>query len=80
MEAYATFCHQTIFDPFKRKLAPLTDPETVGTDKKYCNNVGDLFDECTALQIALGNLNPNNLKQLDNWDPSNMIVIKWKYD
>ncbi|KAJ8984474.1 hypothetical protein NQ317_006134, partial [Molorchus minor] len=79
MVADATFRHQTIFDPFKKKLLPLTDPAVCGTNPKYCKNAGDIFDHDKAYQIALGNLHPTTFKQLDNWVPADMVCITYMY-
>lgn len=69
MIADATFKHQIVFDPFKKKLVPLIDPEVTGTDPKYCVNAGEIYDHKTAYQVALGNLHPSKSKKLDDWDP-----------
>lgn len=69
MIADATFRHQIVFDPVKRKLVPLTDPETNGTKLEHCCNAGDMLDNETAFQLALGNLEPFTLKVLDTWCP-----------
>ncbi|XP_018568857.1 exonuclease 1 [Anoplophora glabripennis] len=69
--ADATFRHQTVFDPFKKKLVPLVDPEITGTKPEFCKNAGEIFDHETAYQVALGNIHPNNFKPLDNWSPAN---------
>lgn len=71
MIADATFKHQVVFDPFKRKLVPLIDPEVTGTDPKYCLNAGEMYDHNTAYQVALGNLHPSKLNKLNDWDPKN---------
>lgn len=76
--AEATFRHQTVFDPFKKKLVPLTDPEIAGTNPKFCKNAGEIFDHETAYQVAIGNIHPNNFKRLDNWSPPNDTVSTTK--
>lgn len=69
MVALATFKHQIIYNPLKRKLEHLTDPEESGTPKEHCKNAGEFFDEDTAFQLALGNLDPFTLKKVDDWNP-----------
>lgn len=72
--ADATFRHQTVFDPFKKKLVPLVDLDITGTNPKFCKNAGEIFDNEKAYQVALGNIHPTNFKHLDNWSPPNEIV------
>lgn len=67
--ADATFKHQIVFDPFKKKLVPLIDPQVTGTNPKYCENAGEIYDHDKAYQVALGNLHPSSFKRLNNWDP-----------
>lgn len=69
MIADATFRHQIVFDPLKRKLVRLNEPEDCGTNLEYCRNAGEYFDNETAFQLALGNLDPFTLKQMDDWNP-----------
>lgn len=69
MIADATFQHQIIYDPIKRKLRPLTDPQRAGTKPEYCVNAGRFFDEDLAYQIALGNVDPLTNLKCDNWCP-----------
>ncbi|KAJ8930425.1 hypothetical protein NQ314_016751 [Rhamnusium bicolor] len=73
MVADATFRHQIVFDPFKKKLVPLTDPAVFGTNPKYCKNAGEIFDHEQAYHIALGNLHPTTFKRLDSWLPSETV-------
>lgn len=68
-KAHATFMHMLVYDPLQRKLVHLTDPKSVGTEMRYCTNAGTFFDNDTAFQLALGNLDPFTLKQLDDWSP-----------
>ncbi|KAG5899459.1 hypothetical protein JTB14_015312 [Gonioctena quinquepunctata] len=70
MIADATFRHQTVFDPFKRQLVPLTEPQVCGTNPKYCKNAGEIFSNDTAYQVALGNLHPTKHKELNSWSPT----------
>lgn len=69
MVADATFRHQVVYDPLKRRLVRLTDPEECGTKLDYCRNAGEFYDDERAFQLALGNLDPFTLKKVDNWSP-----------
>lgn len=69
MVADATFKHQIVYDPLKRKLVRLNDPESCGTKPEYCRNAGEFLDDERAFQLALGNLDPFTLKQVDVWSP-----------
>lgn len=70
MIADATFKHQLVFDFINRKLVSLQDPNILGTTKEYCVNAGEFFDNKTAFQLALGNLDPFTLEKLDDWLPN----------
>ncbi|KAF7279721.1 hypothetical protein GWI33_006801 [Rhynchophorus ferrugineus] len=72
LEANATFLHQVIFDPYKRKLVHLQDPEELGTDPRYLLSAGEKFSDEKAYQVALGNLDPYNFEEYDNWEPENL--------
>ncbi|KAJ8914774.1 hypothetical protein NQ315_013277 [Exocentrus adspersus] len=74
MVALATFQHQTVFDPFKRKLVPLVDPQITGLSPKFCKNAGEIFDHEKAYQVALGNIHPTSFRTLDNWYPNDSIA------
>lgn len=69
MKADATFKHMVVFDPVERKQARLNEPSDMGTDPDLCCNSGNFLDDETALELALGNLNPFSMKRLDNWHP-----------
>lgn len=69
MMADATFKHQVVFDPFKKILVHLIDPQITGTNPKYCVNAGEMYDHARAYQVALGNLHPSSQKKLNEWDP-----------
>lgn len=71
--ADATFRHQLVFDPLNRKLVPLLDPEIYGTDPNHCCNAGKMMENKIALQLALGNLSPYDLKEMDSWCPDRDI-------
>lgn len=71
LKAEATFKHMFVFDPFKRSVVRLHDlPKDVYGIEDICSNAGvDDLDKDTALNLALGNLNPFTLKKLDNYHP-----------
>ncbi|KRT81722.1 hypothetical protein AMK59_6260 [Oryctes borbonicus] len=69
MIADATFKHQLVFDPVKRKLLPLHDPQISGTREEYCRNAGHLIDETLAFEMALGNVDPFTHEPYDDWSP-----------
>lgn len=71
--AMATFMHMVVYDPLHRKLVRLTDPESSGTDPKFLCNAGTYFDDSTAFQLALGNLDPFSLRKLDDWHPDDNV-------
>lgn len=69
LKARATFLHMVVFDPRRRKQVRLHEIEELGTEVEYCSNAGEILDDATALNLAVGNLNPFSLKKLDNWHP-----------
>lgn len=69
LKADATFKHMVVYDPVDRKQIRLNDPGEMGTDPGLCCNAGDLLEDETAFQLALGNLDPFSMKRLDNWHP-----------
>lgn len=69
MRANATFQHMVVYDPIQRKQVRLYDPSETGIDIELCCNAGVLLDDETALDLAVGNLNPFSMKRLDNWHP-----------
>lgn len=73
-QAIATFQHMVVYDPLQRRLVHLTDPKSAGTETKLLVNAGSFFEEQTAYQLALGNLDPFTLKKLDNWLPSEKVT------
>lgn len=70
--ANATFLHQIVFDPYEKRLVYLTDPELIGTSPNYLVNAGEKFDQEKAFQVALGNLNPYDFEEYDDWTPSDV--------
>lgn len=70
LRANATFQHMIVYDPRRRRLVRLSDPLSVDeTDAQYCDNAGEFFDERQAFEMALGNVDPFTLEQLDRWSP-----------
>lgn len=66
VEADLVFKHQPVFDPFKRKIVPLTDPP----EDVSLSDLWVLRPDDQAEQLALGNLNPFSLKKMDDWHPN----------
>ncbi|XP_065358612.1 exonuclease 1 [Calliphora vicina] len=70
LKAEATFKHMFIYNPLERRMERLNELDEFNTDESHCSNAGSLLDnEEQAFQLALGNLNPFTLKQLDDWHP-----------
>lgn len=76
LRAVFTFRHMIVYDPTTRKQVHLTEPpEEV---LPYCDNAGEkMQDEETAFQMAIGNVNPFTMKQMDTWDPSELNTDKY---
>ncbi|KAM7351749.1 exonuclease tos [Cochliomyia hominivorax] len=81
LKAEATFKHMFIFNPLERRMERLHELEEFQTDESHCSNAGCLLDDNEqAFQLALGNLNPFTLKQLDYWHPDrNWTEINTKH-
>lgn len=70
LKAEATFKHMYVYNPLERRMERLHELEEFQTDESHCSNAGSLLDDDEqAFQLALGNLNPFTLKQLDDWYP-----------
>ncbi|CAH0584093.1 unnamed protein product [Chrysodeixis includens] len=69
LKAEATFKHQYVYDPIERQMTRLTDPDDEDVEQALCVNAGELLDPKVAFQLALGNLDPFTLKEMDNWHP-----------
>ncbi|XP_053670108.1 exonuclease 1 [Anopheles nili] len=69
LKADATFKHMVVYDPVQRKQTRLVSMEEEGTAEEYCCNAGTFSDEKIALELAMGNLNPFSLQQMDDWHP-----------
>lgn len=67
-KAEATFKHMYVYDPLKREMLRL-NPLTEKDNEEHCSNAGELLDAEAAYQLALGNLNPKSMKQLESFDP-----------
>lgn len=75
LKARATFLHMVVYDPRKRKQVRLNDIEELGTDIEYCSNAGKILDDKTALDLAVGNLNPFTFEKLDKWHPNQVRTV-----
>lgn len=73
MKANATFLFMFVYNPIKRELCRLNEPTDMDNTEFY-SNAGTEFDNEIAFQLALGNLNPFTLKQLDNWHPDKILL------
>lgn len=71
LKAEATFKHMFVYDPVKREMLRL-NPLDDETDAADCSNAGELMEPKTALQIALGNMNPRKLEVCNNFDPDHV--------
>lgn len=69
LKARATFLHMVVFDPRRREQVRLHEIEECGTDVEHCCNAGNINNDSTALNLAVGNLNPFTMQKLDNWNP-----------
>ncbi|CAK1550619.1 unnamed protein product [Leptosia nina] len=74
LKAEATFKHQYVYDPIKRRMCRLEDPDDSDVETALCVNAGELLDPKVAFQLALGNLDPFTLKKMDDWDPDNRDI------
>jgi len=68
VQADNTFLYQLIFDPATRTLRPLTDYPSwkKASDFPYC---GEILDQDTSYQMALGNLDLHSLRKVDHFNP-----------
>ncbi|CAH1402373.1 unnamed protein product [Nezara viridula] len=76
VEADHMFKYQPVFDPLTRKVVTLNPlPDNIDSP------LADSLSRETSYQLALGNLNPFTLKQVDSWNPDEPQAIKtngWK--
>lgn len=68
VRANNTFLYQLVFDPTKRKVVPL-NPYPDHIDPRDLSYAGSNIGDEKGLQMALGNLDPNTLEQIDNFCP-----------
>jgi hypothetical protein len=66
LQADAAFRYQLVFDPLSCRLVHLNEPED---SEKVTAYAGKMLPSDTAYQLALGNLNPFTLEQVDNFNP-----------
>jgi exonuclease-1 len=79
LKAIATFKYMYVFDPINRQMVRLNALDLDSEEIQYCGNAGILSDDKTALQLALGNIEPHNLLEvLDNYDPDQFSAVKVK--
>lgn len=69
LKAEATFKHQYVYDPIRRQMVRLTEPDDEDIEQALCVNAGELLEPKIAFQLALGNLDPFTLKKMDDWHP-----------
>ncbi|XP_060802397.1 exonuclease 1 isoform X1 [Amyelois transitella] len=74
LKAEATFKHQYVYDPLRRQMVRLTEPDDEDIEQALCVNAGELLDAKIAFQLALGNLDPFTLKKMDDWHPEDRVV------
>ncbi|KAG1649701.1 Exonuclease 1 [Nymphon striatum] len=81
IQAENTFQYQLAFCPRQRKLVP-NDPYPDGIAKDTFGYAGSYFKDSDAFQIALGNIDVNTMKILDNFNPDsskqNVKSNNWK--
>ncbi|NP_001083827.1 exonuclease 1 [Xenopus laevis] len=68
LRANNTFLYQLVFDPVERKLIPL-NPYGNDVNPEELNYAGPNMGDSVALQIALGNMDINTRKQIDDYNP-----------
>ena len=64
--ADATLRYQLVFDPLSCRLVHLNEPED---SEKVTVYAGKMLPSDTTYQLALGNLDPFTLQQVDNFNP-----------
>lgn len=75
LKAVATFRYMFVYDPINRQMKRLNDLADDSADVEWCGNAGTLMDDRTAFQLALGNIDPFSMKQLDTWNPDKDIKV-----
>lgn len=76
MNADRTFQYQPVYDPLTRQIIPLNKLEN--------SDLPLLVSSLTpnqAYQLALGNIDPISLEEMDSWDPDarvvRMLTLHW---
>ncbi|XP_063695605.1 exonuclease 1 [Culicoides brevitarsis] len=77
LRAEATFRYMVVFDPKERKLTRL-NPLEDDVDLSLLTNSGEFFDDETAYQLALGNIDPMSMKTVHHWDPDVQMEEKYR--
>lgn len=77
IRANNTFLYQLVFDPMKRKLVPL-NPYEDGIDPEELSYAGPNMGDSMAFQIALGNVDVNTKKKIDDYNPDIPQLTKLK--
>ncbi|XP_041105234.1 exonuclease 1-like [Polyodon spathula] len=72
-----TFLYQLVFDPISRRLVPL-NPYPDDMDPKTLSYAGHHIGDNDAFQIALGNVDINNMERIDDYNPDAVKPVKPK--
>ncbi|XP_033861414.2 exonuclease 1-like [Acipenser ruthenus] len=72
-----TFLYQLVFDPISRRLVPL-NPYPDDMDPKTLSYAGHHIGDKDAFQIALGNVDINNMEMIDDYNPDTAKPVKPK--
>ncbi|XP_067310704.1 exonuclease 1 isoform X1 [Pseudorasbora parva] len=67
-KANNTFLYQLVFDPLRRKVAPL-NPYPDHIDPASLSYAGTNVGDESGLEMALGNLDINTMKRIDDFNP-----------
>ncbi|XP_077352430.1 exonuclease 1 [Festucalex cinctus] len=73
VRANQTFLYQLVFDPVSRKIVPL-NPYEEDINPATLTYAGVPVGHDTALQMALGNLDINTMKKIDDFNPDNPMT------
>ncbi|KAM8738022.1 exonuclease 1 [Acanthopagrus schlegelii] len=73
IKANNTFLYQLVFDPVKRKTVPL-NPYPEDIDPASLSYAGLRLGDDTGLQMAMGNLDINTMKKIDDFCPDKPIL------
>ncbi|XP_028279399.1 exonuclease 1 [Parambassis ranga] len=77
VKANNTFLYQLVFDPVRRKVAPL-NPYPEHIDPSTLSYAGLNIGDDKGLQMALGNLDINTMKMIDDFCPDKPISQQYK--